>query len=444
MSTKSDVLVLGATGFTGRLITQYLCTHRERASFTLTLAARNKARLDALVADCELGSGVTLLVVDVTRAEQVEDAVRSARVVLNTVGPFWTWGTPVVKACVKYGVHCTSSQHRAPFPDSLADVDLTGETEWIKRIIIMCDYPATKTGAIIVPSCGFDSVPADITTYLASQTLHAISGTPLDIDTSVTAYAFRGGFSGGTVATAITQIEQMPADKRAEAAADYSLSPVLGRPSPRPPLIYRLVLPDTRRTLVGAFFFMRPSNRAVVQRTVRYGPAFTYDEFMVTGGAVSALVVTFGLVVSFGCMMISPLRWLLKKVLPQPGEGPSESVRKNGFMKVTNLTTSAHPPIQVKTTMQGAGDPGYSLTSVIISEAALALALTPPEALPPLARRGGVLTPATALGDVLVARLKASGRVEFESTVVAGLGRWRWRRRGGRMFEVGPDAGTLI
>ncbi|KAJ7133739.1 Saccharopine dehydrogenase-domain-containing protein [Mycena crocata] len=422
MSTKSDILLLGATGFTGRLIAQYLANHRDSGSFTLALGARSKSRLDALVSELGLGSAVRLQVVDVTSPEQVDAAVATAKVVINTVGPFWTWGTPVVQACVKHGVHY---------------VDLTGETAWIKRIVTTFHYAATKTGAIIVPSCGFDSVPGDITAYLSSKTLRAISGEPVDIDTSVSAYVIKGGISGGTISTAITGIEEIPRREQTIARAQYSISPVIGTPTPPGPLIYRLFLADTQKTLVGGFWFMRGPNRAVVQRSwglmetqaaydrtqLHYGPAFKYDEFLVTGGAFRALVLTFGLAVSFGALMITPIRWLLKKVLPKSGDGPSESVRNSGFMKVTNVTTAvaspANPvPIQVKTVMTGQGDPGYSFTSVIISEAALSLVLAAPGALPAIGRRGGVLTPATALGDVLVERLAASGRVTFESKVV--------------------------
>ncbi|KAJ6578916.1 Saccharopine dehydrogenase-domain-containing protein [Mycena vulgaris] len=422
MSAKPVVLLLGATGFTGRLITKYLSNHQDSSSFTLALGARSKSRLDDLVSKLGLGSAVQLHVVDVTRPEQIEAAVASATVVINTVGPFWTWGTPVVKACVKHGVHY---------------VDLTGETEWIKRIITTLHYNATKTGAIIIPSCGFDSIPADITTYISSKTLRDTMGLPVDIDTSVSAYVVRGGVSGGTVATGIIAMEQIPANERRIARTEFTLSPAVGVPSSPSRLIYRLFLPDTRKTLVGAFFFMKAPNRAIVQRSwgllevesahnktqLHYGPAFKYDEFIVTGGAVRALLLTLGMVVGFGVFMISPIRWLLKKVLPKSGEGPSESVQTNGFMKVTNLTTTVasptHPaPIQVKTVMTGKGDPGYSLTAVLISEAALSLALAAPGALPALARRGGILTPSTALGDVLVERLAASGRVTFESKVV--------------------------
>ncbi|KAJ7799990.1 Saccharopine dehydrogenase-domain-containing protein [Mycena olivaceomarginata] len=421
MSTKPTVLVLGATGFTGKLITQYLAGHKDSAAFTLALGARSKSRLDAVVSSLDLGTAVELHVVDTTRQEQLDALVKTATVVINTVGPFFLWGTPVVQACVKHGVHY---------------VDITGETHWIKRIITTFHYTATKSGAIIIPSCGLDSLPADITAYISSKTLRDHSGQRVDIDTSLSAYSMSGGMSGGTIGTGITTLEQVPKEELRVARKEYSISPAVGTPTPRRPLVYRLFLPDTGRTLIGALYFMAPVDRALLQRSWglleaeaaqdtsyhHYGPAFKYDEFIVTGGAVRAVLLTLAMAIGAGVMMVTPLRWLIKKVLPKPGEGPSESVRENGFLKLTNLTTavtsSGNAPLQAKTVLVGKGDPGYKLTSALISEAALSLALTPRDALPAIGRRGGVLTPSTALGDVLVDRLAASGRVTFESSVV--------------------------
>ncbi|KAJ6491609.1 Saccharopine dehydrogenase-domain-containing protein [Mycena vitilis] len=422
MSKTPVVLVLGATGFTGKLIVEYLAAHQDSAAFTLALGARSKSRLDALVSKLSLGTAVKLHEVDTTRPEEVSAAVAGATVVINTVGPFFLWGTPVVQACVEHGVHY---------------VDLTGETHWIKRIITTFHYNATKTGAIIIPSCGLDSIPADITAYLSSKTLRDHSGKPVDIDTSLSAYAMKGGMSGGTIGTGIATIEQVPKEQVRVARQEYSTSPSIGTPSPPRPLIYRLFLPDTRKTLTGAFYFMSLTDRALVQRSwglfeaeaaqdkshLHYGPKFKYDEFMITGGAVRAVFLTLAMAIGASMMMITPFRWIIKKFLPKPGEGPSESVRKNGFLKVTNLTTAvAAPgtaPLQAKTVMVGQGDPGYLLTSALISEAALSLALVAREKLPAIGRRGGVLTPATALGDVLVDRLVKSGRVTFESKVIS-------------------------
>ncbi|KAF8886011.1 hypothetical protein BD779DRAFT_1532051 [Infundibulicybe gibba] len=357
-STPTSVLVLGATGFTGRLITRYLSTHR----------------------NLDLGKSVERITVDVTRYKEVERAVRGKGVVINAVGPYWKWGTLVVRACVRNAVHY---------------VDLTAEGVWMKEIIREFDYLATKTHSIIVPACGMDSIPSDLCVYLSNKTLKLHSQ------------------------------DDIPRQQLMESGADYYLSP-------GPTL-------SAHKILVGGFFFMQPTNRAVVHRTwgllelyaregknadasMRYGPKFVYDEFLVKPTLGAAIAYVTSLVIGLGLLVFAPpFRWWVKRQMPKSGDGPSEANMETGFLTCTNLTqSSSTPPITVQSSFKGAGDPGYLLTSILISEAALSLILPSPEgtALPYLARCGGVLTPVTAMGDVLVERLRRTGHVEFESTVV--------------------------
>ncbi|KAF8870481.1 Saccharopine dehydrogenase-domain-containing protein [Infundibulicybe gibba] len=439
-----DILVLGATGYTGRLVTRYLSKHPQRASFTVVLGARSQERLATLARDLDLPDSVGRLQVDVLAYEDVEKAVRRARVVLNTVGPYWTWGTNVVRACVAQGVHY---------------VDLTGETVWIKEMITTFDYAATQTRSIIVPSCGMDSIPSDLSAYLAHQALCAAApGMEVELDTSITAFDVSGGISGGSLSSVMTMFEDVPKPKRRAAALDHSISPVKGLPVPMKLLHSLRIFPRTHapRTLQGALFFMRPVNKALVDRTwglkelaardgteatdeskqARYGPAFRYDEFMVMSSRpVAALFVSAFLLVLGLVAYVPPVRWVAKKLLPKPGSGPSESALLAGHVTATNLTTTAaSPPMRAHSVIKGKGDPGYLLTAVMISESALCLLLPPPldsnlgsagdtksrpaPALPPLARRGGLLTPVTAFGDVLVARLRASGLFQFDAWVI--------------------------
>ncbi|KAF9445482.1 hypothetical protein P691DRAFT_777529 [Macrolepiota fuliginosa MF-IS2] len=434
MTDKSDLLILGATGYTGRLITRYLSVHPQRKSFTFAVGARSSAKLQVLLEEFNLQSSIRTVQVDVTKPADIERAVKSTRVVINTVGPYWRWGTPVVEACAKHGVHY---------------VDLTGEGVWIRHIILQYDFVANKTGAIIVPSCGYDSIPSDVTAYLANKTLKSLP-TPLNVGTCTTVHGVKGGISGGTISSAITMIEDVPKKDARESAPAYSLSPIKGPPVPRVPLYYRLPVPGAR-PLIGAFFFMKPTNQALVQRTFglleyearisnsketqlsRYGPDFVYDEFLTMSSVFGAVSFTllFG-TVFFLFAFVTPFRWLAKKFLPQPGAGPSDEDMQHGYMTATNITKStSEPPVYVKTVMKGKGDPGYLLTAIMISESALSLIFPPgsninsPEAaraaLPHLARRGGgILTPMTAFGDVLIRRLEGSGRFEFSSSVIEG------------------------
>jgi short subunit dehydrogenase-like uncharacterized protein len=438
-----DILILGATGFTGRLCTRYLYAHPDRGSkFNFAIGARSKAKLELLVSELSLDRTVEIVHVDVTHPDQIDAAVRKARVIINTVGPFCKWGTPVVAACVRHGIHY---------------VDLTGEHLWMMDIIQQFDYAATKTGSIIIPGSGLDSVPSDIVVHLANSTLKEIVGPTTAIDTSTSAWAMRGGISGGTLGTVLAILEGVPREKL-KASGDWALSPVQGLPSPHHRLLY--TLPLSSPAVHGAFYFMTPTNRAVVQRTWglheldarrtalrmnnntsasaseiqslvaekqrwTYGRQFKYDEFLVMSNAVSA--IAFGVVFALGAMalvFIPPVRWLFKKLVPQPGQGPSDEKMEKGHLTVTNITSSvptdSTPRTFVKTIMRGKGDPGYLCSAVMISESALALLLTPPSSLPALARTGGVLTPMSALGDMLIERLRRTGRFEFESEVVVG------------------------
>ncbi|GLB37942.1 putative saccharopine dehydrogenase NADP binding domain [Lyophyllum shimeji] len=456
-SPKSDIVVLGATGFTGRLTTRYLVAHPQftEGLFSFSIAARSQSKLHNLVQELGLPASVNTLQFDVDDYSSVEAAVKSARVVINTVGPYWRWGTPVVKACALNGVHY---------------VDLSGEHPWLREIIYKFDYVAMKSRAVIVPSCGYDSIPSDLSAYVSNRTLKAYGD--YDVDTSITAHKVRGGISGGTLNTIMTVLEEVPRHKLRDSSADYALSPVGGRGMPKFRFLYNLSIPG-EPSVPGAFFGMQPTNRKLVQRTygllemqarsvdaagsqeaaqaarrARYGPTFVYDEFLAVPSRLSAVLVSTAFAVGFGMLaLVAPIRWLVKKLMPPPGSGPSEETMQNGFFIATNHTTSvatpSSPPVHVKTVFTGDRDPGYALTAIMLSESALSLLLPPvsspqtgapsskseaeslPEGLPDMARKGGILTPMTAFGDVLITRLVDTERFAVESSVVGREGEQR-------------------
>lgn len=408
----ADILVLGATGFTGRLIVEYLAQHTERSKFTFAIAARSASKLEALRKDLNLDANIKSFIVDVSKPDEIEAVVTQVKVVLNTVGPFYLWGTPVVAACVRHGKHY---------------VDLNGETHWTEEIINKFDYSASKTGSIIVPSSGFDSVPSDLVVYVANQTIKTLAGPEAGIEHSITGVTVQGGFSGGTLHTILTAIEE----GKATATTEQSLSLIPGTPNP---MKFLYTLPHTTPAISGGVWVMGATNHAVVQRTwsfhepqtasitstsqedrrrLSYGPNFKYEEFMMMPSTFAAVIANVLLGFTMVLAAISPTRWLLKRVIPAPGEGPSEKDRKNGFLKMINITTSdTTPPIYVQTTIDGKGDPGYSLTAVMISECALSLALDHAK-LTALAHQGGVLTPMSAFGEVIIDRLKGTGRLDI-------------------------------
>ncbi|KAN0125540.1 Saccharopine dehydrogenase domain containing protein [Russula decolorans] len=411
-----DILLIGATGFCGRHAARYVLEHPERSKFTVGLAARSRTKLFSI--GLPINDSVQIFELDILDALAVENAVKQAKVVLNCIGPFWHYGSPVVHACARNGIHY---------------VDITGETPWIFDIIKKFDYLATKTHAIIVPSCGIDSVPADVSVHLASETL---GHTPLA--TSTTSAGLSGGFPGGTIATFITACEDVPFNHLLLSSRDWSLSPVPGARSPTPSLVNRLG-PGSR--IVGGIGLFGRVNRALVQRTAglrefahrearlsgrggggagagaSYGPAFTYTEFTPTGNTFVACMLSLALGFGFAALtFFAPIRWVVKRLVTQPGSGPADHTLEHGRMKYVNVTASDEPsPRYAKTVIKGRGDPGTLLTAVLVVESALTLLL---DELPPLAAVGGVLTPMTALGDSLIHRLRANGRIEIQTGLV--------------------------
>ncbi|KAF9222364.1 NAD(P)-binding protein [Gyrodon lividus] len=433
-----DILLVGATGYTGRLITRYLATHPQRPAFTFALAARSDSKLKALVHEYSKSlADIPIFVVDVTNNDEVDRAVQRVRVVINTVGPYWRWGKPVVQACVRHGRHY---------------VDLTGEVPWVKDVIFEFDYVATNSGSVIVPCAGLDSVPSDILAYLGNKTLKAFAGPSATVDMSTSAWKLRGtGISGGTFSSILTSLEEIPDDKTKAARADFALSPIQGTPSPRPRAFYSL--PISNPPVQGALYLMAIGNLQVVQRSwglfelakrnsrlvfgpatsqpggghedtseLSYGSQFKYEEFLALPTRLhSLLVVVFLATAGLVMKLLPPARWLARRLMPQPGEGPTDEQLEAGALSITNITTSMPNAqgrtVNVRTIFRGKGEPGYLLASIMIAECALSLVLDA-DSLPEFSKRGGVLTPMTAFGDVLIERLKACGRISIESEVI--------------------------
>ncbi|KIJ51266.1 hypothetical protein M422DRAFT_223745 [Sphaerobolus stellatus SS14] len=413
MSRQTDLLVLGATGFTGKLVTRQLNEHRDRSKFTFSVAARSKSKLDALVKELDLSAQIPVLYVDVTKQNEVEAAVKTAKVVINAVGPYWIWGSLVVQACVRNGVHY---------------VDLTGETPWIREIIKEFDFLATKNRTIIIPSCGYDSIPSDLSVYLSVKVLKDRLGPETEIGPSVSAHKLKAGVSFGSLSSLYTYLAEIPRYKTMSSLNDHYLSPSPGAPSPPHKLVYSL--PYVYPPVVGGIFVMGQVNRAVVQRTrglleicagmrsLRYGPKFSYEEFAVQKNRLVSAVVSFFLLSVGFCLANSKIAlWAFKRLVIDRWQNPTEKEMEKGYLKLTNITsTASQPPFTAKTLLRIQGDPGYLCTSMMLAECALAL--LEPSKLTPLAKEGGILTAVSALGDELPKRLEKTGRFEFQTSIL--------------------------
>ncbi|GAA1839504.1 saccharopine dehydrogenase family protein [Microlunatus capsulatus] len=394
-----QLVLLGATGFVGRLTAQHLARYAP-PGLRVALAGRSADRL-AAVRD-ELGGSAAdwpLVVVDVSDADAVADLARSTRVVLSTVGPYLHRGLPLVRACAEAGT---------------AYADLTGETLFVRRSIDVAHDAARASGARVVHACGFDSVPSDLGVGLTAARA-AADGAGTLTQTVLHVRSARGGVSGGTVDSLRQQVLEMRADPDARALVGRA-DALVDQPRRRARSVQGRHRPVSRDPTTGVWqapFVMGSFNRQVVLRSdslagFPYGPEFRYREVVDTGRgplAVAAAAALAGVTAALVAgLWTAPGRAVLDRVLPAPGTGPGERTLAGGRFRVEVVagTTSG---ARYRTVVSAPLDPGYRGTAVMLGESGLSLALDE------LPAASGVLTPMTALGRTLPDRLRRHGFV---------------------------------
>ena len=382
---EHDLVLFGATGFTGGLTAEHLARHAPPQA-RWALAGRNQAKLqavrDRLAAIEPRCADLPLLAADATDPASLETVARSTRVMVTTVGPYVTYGAPLVAACAAAGTDYA---------------DLTGEPEFVDRMYVAHHAEAVASGARLVHSCGFDSVPHDLGAHFTVQQLP--EGVPLEVHGFVRAQAH---FSGGTFQSVVTGLsrarETMAAAKARRAAeprpAGRTLRNVTGRPY-RDPAIDAWAIP------------LPTIDPQVVLRSAaaleRYGPEFRYGHHAWVKHLVIAAGAGAGLTGVFLAAQLPPTRNLLRKAL-DAGDGPSEERRAKSWFAVRFTGTGGGRRVVCE--VRG-GDPGYSETSKMLAQTGLSLAF---DDVPPTA---GQVTTAAALGDALRDRLTAQG-IAFE------------------------------
>ena len=408
MSTtrEYDIVVYGATGFVGKLTAEYLA--RQGGDARIALAGRSKERLEAVRGTLgESAQSWPILLADASSPSTLDELAARTQVVITTVGPYLKYGMPLVAACAAAGTDYA---------------DLTGEAIFVRNSIDLHHKQAIDTGARIVHSCGFDSIPSDLSVYALHRKVSEDGAGDLG-DTNFVVRSFSGGVSGGTVGSMLELLDVASRDEdvRRQAADPYTLTsdrgaePDLG---PQPDLQRRRGR-DIAPELDGiwtAGFPMAPYNTRVVRRSNAlldwaYGRQFRYAETMSLGSSPiapvgSALVTGVGnavFVLGSRYFRLLPRR-LVERVVPKPGTGPDASRRERGYYKAETYTTTTTGSRYVVTVAQQ-GDPGYKATSVLLGESGLALALDREK----LSDLRGVLTPASAMGDALLARLPGAG-----------------------------------
>ena len=404
-----DVVLYGASGFTGRQAVEYFARNTRPSEVRWAIAGRNRQALEA--ARAQVGDGARpadILVADAQDQQAIDAIVSSTRILLTTAGPFSLYGGKVVDACVRYKTHY---------------VDITGETFWVRDLIDRYHDRAAADGTRIIPCCGFDSIPSDLGTYLVVRHMQKSLGA--DCREVKSFYRIRGGLNGGTFASASNA---QASGQSARMREPFLLNPPKTRSAEelrlnRDPREARFD-PD-----IGAWatpFVMGVANTRIVRRSAglfeqwneSYGPEFRYQEFQKygpPGARIKAFITLMGMGALQAGLKSSFGRRLLKSLAPKPGQGPSQKTMDNGFFGC-DLVGIAADGRKVYGVVFDKGDPGNRATVKFLCESALGLALNADE-LPGGAQRGGVLTPATGLGDVLVKRLRNAG-MRLETSVV--------------------------
>ena len=414
-SRPFDVVLFGATGYTGRLVAAYLAGRRP-AGFAWALAGRNRSALEAVREDLARKdpalASLETIVADASDPASLSGLARRARVVCTTVGPYAKLGLPLVAACAEAGTdYC----------------DLTGEVPFMRASIDAHHARASETGARIVHACGFDSIPSDLGVFLLHEHFRG-RGRAL-AKASFFCGPMKGGLSGGTIASMMNFLEEASKDRELLRLAKdpYALAPDRAKDRGPDGPDQKGVHFDARLREWTGPFVMAPVNTRVVRRTnailgYPYGRAFRYAEASSYGpgpkGLARAALTTTGLG-AFALLASDPRgRRLVRPRLPAPGEGPSEATREAGHFRVRILGESearaSGAPLRATALILGTSDPGYGETAKMLAESALCLL----ERAPGPGPEAGVLTPAAAMGTRLVERLRAAGmtfRVEAEA-----------------------------
>ena len=386
MSDKSiDVVIYGATGFTGKLVVEYMQEkYGKDEGVSWAIAGRSEEKLNAVREDLKVGSNVPQFLVDSNDADSIASMVQQTKCVLTTVGPYQLYGANILQQCVVHGVDY---------------VDLCGEPGWMHEMINEHTEQAKDTGARIVFSCGFDSIPFDLGVYFLQKEVIARHGQPAS-NVRGRVRAMNGEFSGGTAASlgaTMASLKEKP-ELFEVLVNPFALSN--GFAGPEQAQDSKPIYDDKLETWVAPFF-MAPINTKNVHRSNAlmdhlYGKDFCYNEMWIQGpgeeGKAAAEFV--------GSM--NPLA-----DAPAPGEGPSKESRENGNYDVL-FCADLSDGSSLHASVSGDMDPGYGSTSKMIAESALCLVDDCSEL------SGGIYTPAPAMGEKLITRLQASAGLTFK------------------------------
>ena len=403
---KNDLIVFGATGFTGKLVVEYLIKNYglENQKFTWAIAGRDKTKLEELKQSF-LGldpksASIDTFVADSFDSKSLDILASSCSTIISTVGPYLKYGLPLVESCVKnHTNYC----------------DLTGEVPFIRKSIDLFHEKATKNKCRIIHSCGFDSIPSDLAVLLLQKNSLEKFNKVCD-DVTLYVRSIKGGLSGGTISSIINiskYIDSHPGGKSV-LKSPFSLNPIDKiKNNVRQPVLNSIRWDSSFNKWICPFL-MAGINTRVVHRTNSvteffYGKNFRYNEVSSFDRGLSGFLKAFNMLMTLFFLRFSLrtnlLIWILKKTtFPKPGEGPSKHKMKNGFFKM-KIIGFINEMRKNSVTVTGDSDPGYSATAKMLTESAICILLNENK----IPKKYGVLTPASSIGLILIERLKDKG-----------------------------------
>ena len=404
MCAKYNVVVWGATGFTGRLVCEHIVS--DYRNIRWAMAGRSRDKLEKLRRElCERFSSkeeqptIDILVGRLDDPDSLNEITDSTDVIVSTTGPFTKYGMPLIESVI----HAKKCNY----------VDITGEIAFVSDVIKRYHDTAVEKGIRIIPCCGYDSVPSDLGAMLVIEEMKRRHGGSLPsghIDLMNCVVGGSGGVSGGTISSAFSALEDPKSKEKSR--SQYCLIPECGEPAGKYTDNWKTRYNQTLDAWLAPFV-MQVVNSRVVQRSnylLNWGyQDLEYSECVSTSGWMGAAVVQMSTIAIGALMSMRFLHPLLKRMLPKPGEGPSRDSMMSGSFK-SRFIGKGHGDVVTATVADPSRDPGYWSTSRMVLEAALCIALQENELnADPNLFKAGVLTPASGLGHVLLSRLEQAG-----------------------------------
>ena len=396
---KFDIIIWGASSFTGKLVCEYIYSKYGTNSIRWAIAGRNEKKLKDIRAEVA-DSSIPIFIADSFDEESLSKFIIKTKVVCSTVGPYSLYGTKLVKLCVENNTHYC---------------DITGEAHWIRTLIDNFHEEAKSKKLKIVNSCGFDSIPSDMGVYFIQNEIKKVyKNYAKSIKMRVA--GIRGGISGGTYGSINNLLKEAHADKDIFKVLNnpYGLNPIDKMEGMDKKDLRKIIFDKESNSWIYPFI-MAGINTKIVRRSnalskFLYGKDFRYEEAMISGKGISGFLKAILAVFPLAMIGLNPNSFLKKIVdsfMPKPGEGPGVKKRRNGFYNLRFYITIDEKR-KAFAKVIGDSDPGYGSTSKMLAESAICLAFDN------LSKNYGVITPSSGMGDKLLNRLKENAGLSFE------------------------------